>query len=44
MESLEKVIVHLLSLAEAKTEEAQKTSIEKVEEIDDLDNADAPEK
>ncbi|GMR42102.1 hypothetical protein PMAYCL1PPCAC_12297 [Pristionchus mayeri] len=43
VESLEKVIVHLLSLAEQKTEDAQKTSIEKVEEIDDLDNADAPE-
>ncbi|GMT19012.1 hypothetical protein PFISCL1PPCAC_10309, partial [Pristionchus fissidentatus] len=43
VESLEKVIVHLLQLAEQKTEDAQKTSIEKVEEIDDLDNADAPE-
>lgn len=33
-----------LSLAEGKTSEAQKHSIEKVEEIDDLDAADAPER
>lgn len=30
-------------MAESKTEEAQKTSIEKVEEIDDLDQGDVPE-
>ncbi|CAJ0941902.1 unnamed protein product, partial [Mesorhabditis belari] len=41
--SLEKVITHFLSLAEQRTEEAQKISIEKVEEIDDLDQGDAPE-
>ncbi|VDM97595.1 unnamed protein product [Thelazia callipaeda] len=43
IKSLETVIQHFLELAQQKTEEAQKTSIEKVEEIDDLDQADAPE-
>uniref|UniRef100_A0A0N5ANF3 Eukaryotic translation initiation factor 3 subunit A n=1 Tax=Syphacia muris TaxID=451379 RepID=A0A0N5ANF3_9BILA len=43
VQSLETVIHHFLELAQQKTEEAQKTSIEKVEEIDDLDQADAPE-
>ncbi|CAI4227480.1 unnamed protein product [Auanema sp. JU1783] len=43
VKSLETVIEHFLSLAEAKTVEAQKTSIEKVEEIDDLDQGDIPE-
>ncbi|CAJ0578705.1 unnamed protein product, partial [Mesorhabditis spiculigera] len=41
--SLEKVISHLLTQAQQKAEDAQKTSIEKVEEIDDLDQGDAPE-
>lgn len=44
IKSLETVIQRFLELAQQKTEEAQKTSIEKVEEIDDLDQADAPEK
>lgn len=43
VQSLKNVIEKFLSLAEQKTEEAQKASIEKVEEIDDLDLADAPE-
>lgn len=43
IKSLETVIQRFLELAQQKTEEAQKTSIEKVEEIDDLDQADAPE-
>ncbi|KAF7639541.1 Eukaryotic translation initiation factor 3 subunit A [Meloidogyne graminicola] len=43
VKSLENVIESFLSLAEQKTLEAQKSSIEKVEEIDDLDVADAPE-
>lgn len=43
MKSLETVVEHFLTLAESKTEEAQKTSIEKVEEIDDLDQGDIPE-
>ncbi|VDN31008.1 unnamed protein product [Gongylonema pulchrum] len=43
IKSLETVIHKFLELAQQKTEEAQKTSIEKVEEIDDLDQADAPE-
>lgn len=42
--SLENVFDKFLDLAEHKTEEAQRSSIEKVEEIDDLDVADAPEK
>uniref|UniRef100_A0A7E4VEK1 PCI domain-containing protein n=1 Tax=Panagrellus redivivus TaxID=6233 RepID=A0A7E4VEK1_PANRE len=41
--SLETVMRHLLKLAEAKAETAQKESIEKVEEIDDLDSGNAPE-
>lgn len=45
LKSLETVLEKFLHLAEQKTEEAQKTSIEKVEEIDDLDVAiDSPEK
>lgn len=44
IKSLETVIQRFLELAQQKTEDAQKTSIEKVEEIDDLDQADAPEK
>uniref|UniRef100_A0A7I5E9A5 Eukaryotic translation initiation factor 3 subunit A n=5 Tax=Trichostrongylidae TaxID=6315 RepID=A0A7I5E9A5_HAECO len=43
VKSLETVIEHFLQMAEQKTEEAQKTSIEKVEEIDDLDQGDVPE-
>ncbi|MFH4979304.1 hypothetical protein AB6A40_006013 [Gnathostoma spinigerum] len=43
VKSLEVVIQHFLELACQKTEEAQKNSIEAVEEIDDLDQADAPE-
>ncbi|KAI1725281.1 PCI domain-containing protein [Ditylenchus destructor] len=44
LKSLETVLEKFLHLAEQKTEEAQKTSIEKVEEIDDLDVAiDSPE-
>uniref|UniRef100_A0A1I7XT73 PCI domain-containing protein n=1 Tax=Heterorhabditis bacteriophora TaxID=37862 RepID=A0A1I7XT73_HETBA len=43
VKSLETVIEHFLTMAEQKTEEAQKTSIEKVEEIDDLDQGDVPE-
>ena len=42
--SLEKVINFFLDMAEQKTEEAQKMSIEKVEEIDDLDQGDNPER
>jgi len=42
--SLEKIITKYLELAEKKTEEARKSSAEKVEEIDDLDAGDAPEK
>jgi hypothetical protein len=44
VKSLEVVIQRFLELAEQRTEDAQKSSIEKVEEIDDLDQADAPEK
>ncbi|TKR78190.1 hypothetical protein L596_019040 [Steinernema carpocapsae] len=43
VKSLESVLTHFLTLAEKKTEDAQQASIEKVEEIDDLDQADAPE-
>jgi translation initiation factor 3 subunit A len=44
VQSLKNVVEHFLRLAEQRTEEAQKASIEKVEEIDDLDAADTPEK
>lgn len=44
VKSLETVLEKFLKLAEQKTVEAQKISIEKIEEIDDLDVADAPEK
>uniref|UniRef100_A0A914LLH1 PCI domain-containing protein n=1 Tax=Meloidogyne incognita TaxID=6306 RepID=A0A914LLH1_MELIC len=43
VKSLETVLETFLTLAEQKTLEAQKSSIEKIEEIDDLDVADAPE-
>ncbi|KAK0409920.1 hypothetical protein QR680_004835 [Steinernema hermaphroditum] len=43
VESLQTVLTHFLDLAEKKIEDAQQASIEKVEEIDDLDQADAPE-
>nr|CAD2170560.1 unnamed protein product [Meloidogyne enterolobii] len=43
VKSLETVFSALLTLAEKKTLEAQKSSIEKMEEIDDLDVADTPE-
>nr|CAD2136034.1 unnamed protein product [Meloidogyne enterolobii] len=43
VKSLETVLSALLTLAEKKTLEAQKSSIEKMEEIDDLDVADMPE-
>ncbi|KAK0414868.1 hypothetical protein QR680_011649 [Steinernema hermaphroditum] len=43
VKSLESVLTHFLTLAERRTEDAQQASIEKVEEIDDLDQADAPE-
>ncbi|KAI6222798.1 Eukaryotic translation initiation factor 3 subunit A [Aphelenchoides besseyi] len=42
--SLKTVVERFLTLAEEKTAEAQKKSIESVDEIDDLDVADAPEK
>ncbi|CAJ0586111.1 unnamed protein product, partial [Mesorhabditis spiculigera] len=41
--SLEKVLTHVLDLARKRAEEAQKSSIDKVEEIDDLDSGDNPE-
>jgi len=41
---LEKIILKYLDLAEKKTEEARRSSAEKLEEIDDLDTGDAPEK
>ncbi|CAB3403650.1 unnamed protein product [Caenorhabditis bovis] len=44
VKSLETVIEHFLKLAEQKTEEAQKQSIDKVEEIGDLDQGDVPER
>ncbi|EFP04231.1 CRE-EGL-45 protein [Caenorhabditis remanei] len=44
VKSLETVVEHFLKLAESKTEEAQKQSIEKVEEIGDLDQGDVPER
>lgn len=44
VKSLETVLEKFLTLAEQKTLEAQKHSIDKIEEIDDLDIADAPEK
>ena len=44
VKSLETVLERFILLAEQKTLEAQKHSIEKIEEIDDLDVADAPEK
>lgn len=44
MKSLESVLEKFLQLAEQKAVEAQKHSIEKIEEIDDLDVADVPEK
>ncbi|PAV65190.1 hypothetical protein WR25_14519 isoform A [Diploscapter pachys] len=43
VKSLETVIEFFLKLAEQKTLDAQKTSIEKVEEIDDLDQGDISE-
>lgn len=43
VKSLETVLETFLTLAEQKTLEAHKSSIEKIEEIDDLDVADAPE-
>lgn len=42
--SLEKIITKYLELAEKRTEEARRSSAERVEEIDDLDAGDAPEK
>ncbi|CAI2348647.1 unnamed protein product [Caenorhabditis sp. 36 PRJEB53466] len=44
VKSLETVVEHFLKLAEQKTEDAQKQSIEKVEEIGDLDQGDIPER
>uniref|UniRef100_A0A183BYF1 Eukaryotic translation initiation factor 3 subunit A n=1 Tax=Globodera pallida TaxID=36090 RepID=A0A183BYF1_GLOPA len=43
VKSLESVLEKFLQLAEQKALEAQKHSIEKIDEIDDLDVADAPE-
>ncbi|EGT56636.1 hypothetical protein CAEBREN_02089 [Caenorhabditis brenneri] len=44
VKSLETVVEHFLKLAEQRTEDAQKQSIEKVEEIGDLDQGDVPER
>lgn len=44
VKSLETVVDHFLKLAESRTEDAQKQSIEKVEEIGDLDQGDVPER